>query len=63
MDGGGFGVGSDVTWQVAVTANYKVSEHFYLSGGWRHLYIDYTDGGADFEGSMTGPIVGATFRF
>lgn len=63
VDGGGFGVGSDVTWQVAVTANYKVSEHFYLSGGWRHLYIDYTDGGADFEGSMTGPIVGATFRF
>lgn len=63
VDAGGFGVGSDVTWQAAVTANYKVSDHFYLSGGLRHLYVDYSDSGADFEGSMTGPIIGATFRF
>lgn len=62
-DAGGFGVGSDVTWQAAVTANYQISDHVYLSGGWRHLYVDYNNSGADFEGSMTGPVVGATFRF
>jgi hypothetical protein len=63
VDAGGFGVGSDFTWQTAVTANYKFSDHFYLSAGWRHLYVDYTKNGADFDGSMTGPIIGATFRF
>ncbi len=63
VDAGGFGVGSDATWQAAVTANYKVSDHFYLSGGWRHLFVDYNDNGANFEGSMSGPIIGATYRF
>ncbi|SHM79666.1 hypothetical protein SAMN05443432_1193 [Roseovarius litoreus] len=63
VDAGGFGTGSDFTWQTAVTANYKVSDRFYLSAGWRHLYVDYNKNGADFDGSMTGPLIGATIRF
>jgi len=63
LDAGGFGVGSDLTWQAAVTANYKVSDQVYLSVGWRHLYVDYSDNRADFDGSMTGPLIGATLRF
>lgn len=63
LDLGGFGVGSEVTWQAAVTANYEATENLYLSAGWRHLYLDYEDGGTAFEGSMSGPLVGATWRF
>lgn len=63
IDVGGFGVGSDLTWQAAVTANYQATENFYVSAGWRHLYLDYRDGGTLFEGSMSGPLLGATWRF
>ncbi|WP_248298155.1 hypothetical protein [Tabrizicola sp. YIM 78059] len=63
LDLGGFGVGSDLTYQVAVTANYQMNDSLYLSVGWRHLYIDYSDGGTVFKGSMTGPLLGATWRF
>ena len=63
VDLGGFGVGSELTWQAAVTANYQVTDNLYLSLGYRHLYLDYRDGGTKFEGSMAGPLIGATWRF
>jgi hypothetical protein len=63
LDAGGFGVGSDLTYQVAVTASYKVTDKLFLSGGYRHLYLDYSDGGTSFDGAMSGPLVGATWRF
>ncbi|MBN2629888.1 MAG: hypothetical protein JXR75_05050 [Rhodobacteraceae bacterium] len=63
LDAGGFGVGSDLTYQAAVTANYKMNDNLYLSAGWRHLYVDYSDGGTKFKGAMTGPLLGATWRF
>lgn len=37
IDFGGFGVGSDLTWQAAVTANYQATDRLFLSVGWRHL--------------------------
>lgn len=63
VDVGGFGVGSDFTWQASVTANYRATENLYLSAGWRHLYLDYRDGGTVFKGAMSGPIAGVTLRF
>jgi len=63
FDVGGFGVGSDLTYQVAVTANYQVTDNLFLSGGYRHLYLDYSDGGTSFDGALSGPLVGATWRF
>lgn len=63
IDVGGLGVGSDFTWQAAAAANYQATDNLYLSIGWRHLYVDYSDGGTVFEGSMTGPLIGATWRF
>lgn len=62
-DLGGFGVGSDLTWQAAVTANYRARDNMYLSVGWRHLAVDYSDGGTVFDGAMSGPLVGLTFQF
>ncbi|MCX9147675.1 hypothetical protein [Erythrobacter sp. WG] len=62
-DLGGFGVGSDLTYQLTGTLNYRASDRFVLSGGWRHLHLDYARGGTRFEGSQTGPIIGVTHRF
>jgi hypothetical protein len=63
FDVGGLGVGSEFTWQAAVTANWQATDSLYLSAGWRHLYLDYEDGGTVFEGAMSGPVIGATWRF
>ncbi len=62
-DIGGLGVGSELTWQGVVTANYQATDNLYLSAGWRHLYLDYEDDGTLFEGAMSGPLFGATWRF
>lgn len=62
-DIGGFGVGSDLTYQIAATANYQVSDNLYLSVGYRHLYLDYSDDGTSFDGALSGPLLGATWRF
>ncbi len=56
-------MGSDFTWQLAVTANYQVSDRVFLSLGWRQLHLDYSDDGTEFDGSMGGPLVGATLTF
>jgi hypothetical protein len=63
VDVGGFGVGSEFTWQAALIANYRTTDNLYFSVGWRHLYLDYSDGGTEFEGTMTGPVLGATWSF
>jgi len=62
-DIGGLGIGSDLTYQVAATANYQVSENLFLSAGYRHLYLDYDKDGTAFEGALSGPLLGATWRF
>lgn len=62
-DVGGFGVGSDMTSQFAAVLNYQVNERFYVSGGYRTLSIDYEEGGTRIDATMSGPILGATWRF
>lgn len=62
-DVGGFGVGSDLTWQGVATLNYRAARNFTLSAGYRHLWLDRQSNGASFEGSMSGPLVGATLAF
>jgi hypothetical protein len=63
VDIGGFGVGSDFTYQVVGTLNYRAGRRFYVSAGWRHLHLDYENAGTRFEGSQTGPLIGFTRRF
>ena len=62
-DVGGFGVGSRVTAQLLGTVNYQMSENAFLSVGYRHLHVDYRSGGTRFDMRMSGPIIGATWRF
>lgn len=63
-DYGGFGVGSDETWQVIGAASYALSDNKFLSVGYRHLDVDYeSSGGTRVDASMQGPFAGLTFRF
>lgn len=63
VDTGGFGIGSDSTWQAVATANYQISNAFHLSAGFRHLSVDRDENGTRIDVSMSGPLLGATWMF
>ena len=60
---GDIGIGSRSTAQLLLTLNYQVSNHLYLSAGYRQLWLEYAKGGARGDATMAGPLVGATWRF
>jgi len=66
-DVGGFGVGSDLTWQLFPSGGFKMSKHSSMEFGWRFLDTDYQtgEGSERFEYDMLleGPVVGLAFRF
>ena len=43
-DLGGFGVGSDFTWQAQINAGYRFSSLFHATLGYRYIGIDYEKG-------------------
>jgi hypothetical protein len=62
-DVGGFGVASDSTWQLRGTLGYLFNDWFSAQAGYRHLDVDYDHDGFVWDVELSGPIVGATFRF
>ena len=62
-DIGGFGVGSERTAQIVATVNYAVSDNLFVSAGYRHMQVDYRTGGLRVDTRISGPILGATWRF
>lgn len=62
-DVGGFGVSSDVTWQLWGGVQYGFSEHWSASAGWRHYAVDYHKGAFIYDVSLSGPIVGVRYQF
>jgi hypothetical protein len=67
FDVGGFGVGSDLSYQLKLNFGYRPSERYSLRLGYGLLDIDYEDGtGADrflYDVRMSGPTVGFVFHF
>jgi hypothetical protein len=66
-DAGGFGVGSDLTWNLVAILQYHTSPKVALEAGYRVLDIDYEQGsGTDrfvYDVVTHGPILGISFRF
>ena len=70
-DVGGFGVGSDFSWQVIATYNWLVcvNNGLTLDGyvGYRALAVDYSQGSGtsryEFNAIQQGPVLGLTMRF
>lgn len=62
-DVGGFGVGSDFTAQAVAAVNYSIDQRLTVSGGYRTLSVDYRDGGTRIDATLSGPLLGLTWRF
>jgi hypothetical protein len=66
-DLGGFGAGSDFTWQLQAYAGYRFSKIFQLTAGYRIISIDYnkdTDAGQFiFNTDEFGPVIRLGFNF
>jgi hypothetical protein len=64
---GGFGVGSDFTWQIFPTVGIRLSDRVSLEVGYRWLDIDYSTGEGNerfaYDVLSQGPIGGLAFRF
>ena len=66
-DLGGFGVGSNFTWQLQGYAGYRFSKLFLLSAGYRFLSTDYSSGEGTkefiFNVNEFGPVIRFGFNF
>jgi len=61
-DVAGFGVSQGHQWQLLGTIQYRLSEHWQLMGGWRHLSVKESQRNFDLHVAMDGPIFGVTYR-
>jgi hypothetical protein len=66
-DIGGFGVGSDLTWQALPYFNWQFTKCASVQVGYRFLYTDYESGSGatlfKYDILTSGPQVGFTFHF
>jgi hypothetical protein len=65
-DIGGFGVGSDLAWQVYPKAGYRFSNLFELQAAYRVIGMDYTGGGDPafvYDMRTFGPELGVVLHF
>jgi opacity protein-like surface antigen len=62
-DIGGFGAGSDLTYQLLAGVNWQFSRSVAAKAGYRFLYQDYKNGGFVWDMKASGFYLGAGFRF
>ena len=64
---GGFGIGSDLSYQVRPMLNFSLSRAISIDAGYQWAYMDYETGSGlkrfAYDVNTTGPILGMTFRF
>lgn len=64
-DIGGFGVGSEFSWNAQGSVAYQFTPRISAFAGYRILYIDYKAGSSNvqYKETIQGPVTGATFTF
>lgn len=62
-DIGGFGVNSDLIWQVNAALGYRITESVSTLVGYRGLGVDYSNGGFLVDTVAHGPVIGLSIRF
>jgi hypothetical protein len=66
-DIGGFGVGSDLTWQVFPFLGWRFAKWGSLQAGYRWFYMDYESGSGssrfEYDMLIQGPQIGFTLHF
>lgn len=60
-DIGGFGVESDLTWQLTAAAGYAFSDTVSMLFGYRYLDYDYDQDGLVYDVATSGLVLGLTF--
>lgn len=63
VDIGGFGVGSDLTFQVGGGVGYKINERFAVEGMYRYLYYDYDNDGFIWNTDSSGFFFGCVIKW
>ena len=61
-DVGGFGVSSDLAWEVFAGVGYHITDSIQMYGGYRYLNVDH-DRSYVFDAETQGVVIGANFRF
>lgn len=62
-DVGGFGAGSQLTWQLLGTVDYRATNAISVRAGYRHMQVEHDRRGTDLDIGLSGPIMAVTFRF
>jgi hypothetical protein len=62
-DVGGFNIDSKLTWQAIGAVDWRITESISAVAGWRHIQVDTSNSGANIDIALSGPFLGATFRF
>jgi hypothetical protein len=60
---GGFGVSSDIMWDVLGGVGYEFSDSISTFVGYRALGVDYSKDGFVYDVTQQGPIIAGVFRF
>jgi hypothetical protein len=60
---GGFGVSSDLMWDVLGGVGYEFNDTFSLVAGYRAVSVDYKNDGFVYDVVQQGPILGFAFHF
>jgi len=62
-DAGGFGAGSQITWNTQATLGVNFSRHIAFEAGYRYMYIDYNKDNFLYNVNMPGVFGGLIFKF
>jgi hypothetical protein len=62
-DIGGFGVSSDLIWQINAAIGYRIRENLSVLAGYRGFGVDYSSGGFLMDTVAHGPVIGLSYRF
>lgn len=60
---GGFGMSSDLMWDVMAGLGYEFTDSFSVFGGYRAVSVDYSNGGFVYDVVQHGPLFAGVFRF
>ncbi|MCX7350378.1 MAG: hypothetical protein NTZ54_12935, partial [Alphaproteobacteria bacterium] len=60
---GGFGVGSDLMWDLMGGAGYEFTDNVSVFAGYRAMSVDYSNDSFVYDVVQNGPVVAAVFKF
>ncbi len=62
-DIGGFGAGSDFTWQALGLIDWQPFKYVSFIAGYRGLYQDYKDDNFKYDATTHGPLLGVNIKW